>query len=328
LKKVGLTLGKFAPLHQGHQYMIETALAETDHVIVVIYDVPEVTIIPLATRSDWIRKLYPTVEVIESWDGPTQNGDTPAIKRMHEEYMLNLLQGRSITHFYSSEFYGAHMSSALGAKNWIVDADRIKFPISGTAIRKDPFTNRAYMSDVVYKDLVTNIVFIGAPSTGKTTLVQALAKKYNTVWMPEYGREYWAEFQIDRRLTLEQLVEIAEGHIAREEKMLLEANRFLFTDTNAITTYIFSLYYYGRAHGRLQAMAELAEKRYDLVFVCDMDIPYDDTWDRSGEANRIEFHQQILKEMEQRKIPFTMLSGSVQDRLMQVEKVLGTFNKY
>ena len=30
LKKVGLTLGKFAPMHQGHQYVIETALAEMD----------------------------------------------------------------------------------------------------------------------------------------------------------------------------------------------------------------------------------------------------------------------------------------------------------
>jgi HTH-type transcriptional regulator, transcriptional repressor of NAD biosynthesis genes len=43
MKEVGLTLGKFAPFHKGHQYMIETALSETHHVIVVIYDVPEVT---------------------------------------------------------------------------------------------------------------------------------------------------------------------------------------------------------------------------------------------------------------------------------------------
>ncbi|WP_292760680.1 AAA family ATPase [Nostoc sp. NOS(2021)] len=32
---------------------------------------------------------------------------------------------------------------------------------------------------------------MGAPSTGKTTIASQLAKEYNTVWMPEYGREYW-----------------------------------------------------------------------------------------------------------------------------------------
>ncbi|MCC5600764.1 ATP/GTP-binding protein [Nostoc favosum] len=43
----------------------------------------------------------------------------------------------------------------------------------------------------MYRDLITNVVFLGAPSTGKTTIASQLAKEYNTVWMPEYGREYW-----------------------------------------------------------------------------------------------------------------------------------------
>ncbi len=41
----------------------------------------------------------------------------------------------------------------------------------------------------VYRDLITNVVFMGAPSTGKTTLVKALAEQFNTVWMHEYGRD-------------------------------------------------------------------------------------------------------------------------------------------
>src|SRR5690349_15282047 len=110
----GLTLGKFAPLHKGHQYMIETAIKETDEVIVVIYDAPEATPIPLDVRANWIRSLYPEVEVIEGWKGPSVMGDTPEIKKIQENYILGLLNGRLITHFYSSEFYGDHMSKALG----------------------------------------------------------------------------------------------------------------------------------------------------------------------------------------------------------------------
>lgn len=80
----GLTLGKFAPLHRGHQVLIETALAEVDELLVIIYHAPETTRVPLPVRAGWLRRLYPTVQVIEAWDGPTQVGDTPEIRAMHE----------------------------------------------------------------------------------------------------------------------------------------------------------------------------------------------------------------------------------------------------
>ena len=50
VKKVGLTLGKYAPLHKGHEYVIETMLRETDESIVIIYDT-DVTPIPLQIRA-------------------------------------------------------------------------------------------------------------------------------------------------------------------------------------------------------------------------------------------------------------------------------------
>ena len=135
----GLTLGKFAPLHAGHQHVIQTALAETDEVVVVVYNAPETTPIPLSVRSGWIRELYPGVRVVEAWNGPTAVGDTPEIRSAHEHYIINELGIRGITHFYSSEFYGEHMSRALGAFDRRVDPNRTRFPISATAIRNAPF---------------------------------------------------------------------------------------------------------------------------------------------------------------------------------------------
>ena len=328
ISKIGLTLGKFAPLHRGHQHMIEMALNEMDHLIVVIYDSPELTTIPLDVRANWIRKLYLNVEVIEGWGSPNDMGDTPEIKKIQEDYIHSVLKGRKVTHFYSSEFYGDHMSKSLGAVNREVDRDRGTFPISATAIRQASYQNRMYLDPIVYKDLITNVVFMGAPSTGKTTLSQALANKYNTVWMPEYGREYWEKYQVNRRLTLEQLLEIGEGHLEREDKSLLEANQFLFTDTNAITTYMFSLYYHSTAHPKLIELAKLAETRYDLVFLCDVDIPYDDTWDRSGDVNRHYFQREIIADLNNRKIPYIMLSGDLNQRIAKVEEVLRSCRKF
>ena len=326
--KRGLMLGKYAPLHKGHQLVIETALAEMDEVIVIIYDAPETTHVPLNVRANWLRKLYPQIKVMEAWDGPTEVGDTWEIKQKHENYILNTLKIQGITHFYSSEFYGEHMSLALGAVNRLVEPLRQTIQVSGTKIRENPFLFREYIDPLVYRDLITTIVFLGAPSTGKTTIAEKMAQEYGTVWVSEYGREYWEKNQIQRRLSLEQLVEIAERHLEREENLLYQANQFLFIDTNAMTTFMFSQYYHQTVLPKLIELANLASSRYDLVFLCDTDIPYDDTWDRSGDVKRKTFQKQIIGDLLTRKTPFFLLSGILEERVSKVRRVLGKFQKH
>lgn len=324
----GLVLGKFAPLHKGHQSLIDSALAENDRVIVILYNSPEATTIPLPIRAGWIKTLYPMVRVIEAWDGPSEIGDTPKIKKMHEDYLIHVLEGEKIAAFYSSEFYGEHVSQALGAKDRRVDPERRNHPISATAIRRDPYSNRSFMDPVVYRDLIVKAVFLGAPSTGKTTLARELAAKHHTLWMPEYGREYWEKHQVDRRLSLDQLAEIAEGHREREDTLILDSNRFLFVDTDATTTYMFSMYYHGKADSRLEQLAAETLERYDLFFLCDTDIPFDNTWDRSGEVNRQVFQQQIQADLLRRRIPFLTLSGTLNKRMESVSDILSEFDRF
>ncbi|MEZ5148534.1 MAG: hypothetical protein R2759_16055 [Bacteroidales bacterium] len=86
----GLTLGKFAPFHKGHELLVRTAL-ETDHVIIVIYNSPEITQIPLNIRANWIRTIFPEVEVIEAWDGPSESGNSPKVKKIQENYIQRIL---------------------------------------------------------------------------------------------------------------------------------------------------------------------------------------------------------------------------------------------
>lgn len=329
-EKIGLFLGKFSILHSGHQYVIDTALNEMDKLIILIYDAPSSTAIPLDIRAGWIEKIYAKfpVEVVVGWSSPEDTGYSDEVKRIQNEYILKMVGDREITHFYSSEPYGEHVSEAMHCVNRIVDIDRTTFPLAASTIQKTPYLYRKYIHPTVYGDLITNIAFVGAPSTGKTTIAAKMSSEFNTVWMPEYGRTYWEKHHVDRRLESWQLTEIAEGHLAQEQEKLLQANQYLFTDTNAITTYMFAMDYHGFAEEKLCELAKAAEKRYDLVFLCADDIPYDDTWDRSGDTNRHLFQQKIISDLIQRNIPFMTLTGSLDERIYTVKEVLSKFSKW
>src|SRR5215213_3373828 len=86
---------------------------------------------------------------------------------------------------------------------------------------------------------IRRIGVIGAESTGKTALCEALAKHYKTVWVPEYAREYFNDSDI-YNYSLDDLVKIAERQIKSEEECELIANRFLFCDTTLITLKIWA----------------------------------------------------------------------------------------
>nr|WP_086937469.1 AAA family ATPase [Thaumasiovibrio occultus] len=324
--RIGLTLGKYSPFHRGHQSVIDTALAEMDHVIVIIYPSPETTNIAVETRAQWIRDCYPSVEVLIAYDGPREVGYSDELKRKHETYLRQLLAGRAIRAFYCAEPYGEHVSAALNCIDRRVE--RINPDWAGTVVRSDPYRFRHCVEPLVYRGHIRNIVFLGAPSTGKSTLSEALAKKFNTLWMPEYGREYWEKHQHERRLTPSQLVEIAEGHLIREEALLSECRQFLFTDTNAITTYMFGMDYHNAVEPKLAEYAKQAEQRYDAVFVCGDDIPYDNTWDRSGDQHRKAFQQAIIDDLNYRQVPFTLLTGSLEARIEQVSQQLASLVRY
>lgn len=323
----GLTLGKFAPFHRGHQLLVETALAEVDELVVMVY-ATSVTDVPLQVRAGWIKELYPAVRMIEAWDGPEGYGDTPEIRREQEAYIREKLDGLPITHFYSSEFYGEHVSRALGAVDRRLDEARSVVPISGSALRADFFAGRTYMAPTVYSDLITKVCFLGAPSTGKTTLARALAQRHKTEWMPEYGAEVWFKNQVDRRITLEQFEEIGPEHNRREDALVQESRNYLFCDTSPITTFVYAKDYHGTAGPVLTRLAGEAEKRYDIFFLCGSDIPFADTWDRSGDQKRKWFQNQIVGDLAERRVPFFRVSGTLERRIEQVEAVLLQYKKF
>jgi NadR type nicotinamide-nucleotide adenylyltransferase len=171
--------------------------------------------------------------------------------------------------------------------------------------------------------VIKKIVFLGGPSTGKTTLCESLAEELETITVPEYGRDYWLEHQVDRRLTPQQLLHIAQTQNQWEDQAARKASKYLFCDTSAFTTWHFALHYHQTALQELEQLATQCWQRYDLVVLCNDDIPYDDTWERSGDANRHEFQAFNRQYLKQNNIKHILATGDITQRKQAVLTSLG-----
>ena len=116
---------------------------------------------------------------------------------------------------------------------------------------------------------IKRVVLIGAESTGKTTLAEGLAAHYETVWAPEYLREF-----VERKGALPEPSDtrlIAQGHLAQEEALTPQAHRVLFLDTDLISTCVYHRYYFGPCPPWLERLS--AQRSADLYLLTDTDIP-------------------------------------------------------
>ena len=101
----------------------------------------------------------------------------------------------------------------------------------------------------------TRIVVTGSESTGKTTLARDLAAHFGAQWVPEQSRSY-AE-RVRRELKADDVAPIASEQIAAEDAALVEAirtrRRWLFLDTDLLSTVVYARHYYGSCPAWIEA---------------------------------------------------------------------------
>ncbi|MEL6180980.1 MAG: AAA family ATPase [Myxococcota bacterium] len=317
----GLVVGKFAPLHQGHQLLIETALAQCRTLYLWTYANPDFPTMPTDVRMGWLRTLYPQAHLLPEGAGSPPNGSPDTV---HQDYAQAQLErwGIDVEVLFTSEHYGASFAERLGAEHRLVDLDRARVPISGTQMRRDIHGQRQWLHPVVYGHFVERVVILGAESTGKSTLTARLAAEYNTHHVDEFGRELYE--QLDGQLEPHHFDEIARGHREREDRARVRpgACRYLFCDTNAMTTAAFAFMMTGQASPSLLRFADACKARYAHVFVCAADIPFDQDGWRASEAVRSVHQGLLLYELHVRGIAYTMLHGDLEERVRQVRTVL------
>ena len=149
--KIGFTIGKFAPLHKGHQFLIETALQEMDKMIVIVYDTDLIDI-PTEKRAGWIKELYPNVEIKFAHNPPKQYGLDEESVNIQMKYLTQIIGDEKPTHFYSSEKYGASVAKYMNLIDRRVDNDREMIPIRATIVRENLEENKKWIDPKVYND--------------------------------------------------------------------------------------------------------------------------------------------------------------------------------
>ena len=167
---------------------------------------------------------------------------------------------------------------------------------------------------------VVRVAILGAESSGKSTLAEALAAHYSTLWVPEYLREF-----VDTRGRVpfeHDQFGIARTQLERERAALGGVTRFLFCDTTPLMTALYSRVYWGRVDEALARLETVHD--YDRTFVTAPDSPWEpDGLQRESEAVRQMVHRMLLETLDARGIPYVLLEGSLPQRLRQVEELLG-----
>ena len=153
-KKIGFTIGKFAPFHKGHEFLINTAIKQTDEFYVVVYDTPNLNI-DIETKIKWIKNRFPNVKIIKAFNSPKKYGlDNESVK-IQMEYLSNLIKNIPVTCFFSSEEYGKYVAEYLDIENVVVDIGRKNVPICASKIRENLEENKDFLNDIVYNGMKT-----------------------------------------------------------------------------------------------------------------------------------------------------------------------------
>ncbi len=169
--------------------------------------------------------------------------------------------------------------------------------------------------------VIRKIAVTGPESTGKSWLTRHLAEYYQTAFVPEYAREYID--RLDRDYVQADITHIAKGQLAAEYEAIKRARGLLFCDTELIVTRIWSLYKYGSCDPWISG--QIANNHYDLILLCDVDMPWEPDPQREHPHLRSFFFDWFLRELSGYGSDYRIIRGRGEDRLNNAIRAVEDF---
>jgi len=154
------------------------------------------------------------------------------------------------------------------------------------------------------------ITVTGSESTGKTWLAARLAHHFETVWVPEFAREYVK--QKAAPLDASDVEPIAHGQIKLEDTILSRAHDLAVLDTDLVSTVVYAEHYYGMCPAWIERAAR--ERLAHHYLLCDVDVPWVPDVARDRPDAREEIHAAFAQRLDRYGATRTLVRGTWEQR--------------
>lgn len=276
MKTHGFLLGKFMPPHAGHLYCAEVGKARCD-VMTVLVCSRDAEPIDGYLRAQWMRECLsrPSYRVLH------MHRDIPQEPEDHEDFWpiwraaIAEFHPEPIDWVFGSEGYVHRLASEIGAQPFPVDPKRQVVPVSATEIRENLTSHWNHVPVPVRSHFQHRLVLLGAESTGKTVLSEALAARLKSVPIPEYGRDYDAVFRHGQDWVTSDFEAIMAGHKALADTMAERGGPIVVEDTDALQTLVWAEALLGEVHNPLLDWARSAVEGKTYLLLDDA-VPWKD----------------------------------------------------
>ena len=181
--------------------------------------------------------------------------------------------------------------------------------------------------------MIKKVVVLGPESTGTSTLCKQLAAHYNTLWCPEFARQYLLDNGTN--YTFDDLATIAKGQLELEQNYELQItnseqqnnkpktpnpkqipnSQFLFLDTDMYVMKVWCEFVFGKCHQFI--LDEIQIRKYDLYLLCNIDLPWvkDELREYPDEKPRQELFTIYQNILLNQPTPWCLISGTNEERL-------------
>jgi HTH-type transcriptional regulator, transcriptional repressor of NAD biosynthesis genes len=307
--KHGIVIGRFLPFHAGHAATIRTAMAMVDRLTILLCSASDDR--PgEAVRLRWLRDTFPALRIVALPAPSPHRLDEMRAPALPWRELIGRVHPEPVDVVFASDPRQAVIADALGARLLLVDPRHEAVPVRSADIRAHPHTHWRYLPPAVRPAYARTICLHGPESTGKSTLAARLARHFDTLFVPEYGRTYCEQF--GNAVDMDDLVTIGRTHAALTQALLQQCNRLLILDTDPLMTAVWADMMLGRRDPWFDAFDGPA----DLYLLLDIDMPFvDDGLRIYGQTDeRQRFFDLSLRELERRGAPYRIIGGAPEER--------------
>jgi len=163
-----------------------------------------------------------------------------------------------------------------------------------------------------------HVCFFGPESTGKSTLSKKIADHFGAAHVPEFAKEVIEQKNGD--IGLADMDVIAKGHFRATQKALAQGADAVVTDTDALTTSIWSRRLYQSCPAWIDDLA--AGEKPDMTFLMDIDTPWVDDIHRYLPHDRENFLQACKEALTAQGRDYILLSGTWDEKFETARRVL------